>query len=262
MSTVVLAISGSLRKPSFTERMLDLCIEGMGEHLEVHKFYPHKMNIEPCTSCWSCWGKKKPGVCVQKDDFEQILEVYKRADYFLLAAPLYFFDLPATVKNVIDRFFIILEPAQFESLTGETEHPKRFGLHPKAVLISSCGFPEFHNFSILRQHFRIICAHMGLIWAGELLISAAGAANAPRLFDRKYELIRTGGAELVRGAISEATTEAIASPVMPAEDYRRMVTLSFEGGMVAKAKMIAIAMKAMRGGRETTLPNQPSDRTR
>ena len=78
MSSVVLAISGSLRKPSFTEKMLDLCIEGMGPDLEVHKFYPHKMKIGPCTSCWSCWGRKRPGECVQKDDFEQILDVYKR----------------------------------------------------------------------------------------------------------------------------------------------------------------------------------------
>ncbi len=74
MKRVVLAISGSLRKPSFTEKMLDLCLEGMastGEEFEVHKFYPHKMKIGPCTSCWSCWGKKNPGVCVQKDDLAE-----------------------------------------------------------------------------------------------------------------------------------------------------------------------------------------------
>lgn len=29
-----------------------------------------------------------------------ILEAYKQADYFLLAAPLYIFSFPATVKNV------------------------------------------------------------------------------------------------------------------------------------------------------------------
>jgi putative NADPH-quinone reductase len=261
MSAVVLAISGSLRKPSFTEKMLDLCIEGMGPDLEVHKFYPHKMKIGPCTSCWACWGKKNPGVCIQKDDFEQILEVYKRADYFLLAAPLYIFDLPATVKNVIDRFFIILEPSQVESSRRETEHPKRFGRHPKAVLISSCGFPEIQNFDILRRHFRIICEHMDWNWAGEILISAAGAAHAPRLFDGKYELIRSAGAELVRGAISEETTAAIAAEVMRAEDYRRMTSLSFEGGVVAKAKMAAIAMKAMRRGPKAALPDKPSDPT-
>jgi len=254
MSTVVLAISGSLRKPSFTEKMLDLCIEGMGPNLEVHKFYPHKMKIGPCNSCWSCWGQKNPGVCVQRDDFEQILEVYKRADYFLLAAPLYVFDLPATVKNVMDRFFVILEPGQVKSPRGDTVHPKRFGRHPKAVLISSCGFPEFHHFDILRQHFRLICEHTDWTWSGELLISAAGAANVPRLFDRKLELIRRAGAELVQGAVLQETTEELAAPVMPAEDYRRMATLSFEGGVVAKAKMITIAMQAMRGRQKPARP--------
>jgi multimeric flavodoxin WrbA len=91
MGSVALAISGSLRKPSFTEKMLDLCLEGMTEmepNLEVQRFHPHTMHIGPCKGCWSCWGKKKPGECVQKDDFQHILEVYKRADYFLLAAPL------------------------------------------------------------------------------------------------------------------------------------------------------------------------------
>ena len=247
MSKVVLAISGSLREPSFTEKMLDLCIEGMGEGLEVHKFHPHRMKIGPCNSCWACWGKKRPGECIQKDDFERILDVYKRADYFLLAAPLYVFDFPATVKNVIDRFFVILEPAQFESPGGDTMHPKRFGRHPKAVLISSCGFPEIENFDILRKHFRIISEHMDWKWAGEILISAAGAANAPKLFDRKYGLIRAAGAELIDGEISPETTEAIAAPVMTAEDYRRMTTLNFEGGLMAKAKMVAIAIKAIRG---------------
>lgn len=246
MSSVVLAISGSLREPSFTEKMLDLCIEGMGDDLEVHKFYPHRMKIGPCTSCWSCWGRKSPGECVQNDDFQQILDVYRRADYFLLAAPLYVFDLPATVKNVIDRFFVVLEPAQIESHRGDTIHPKRFGRHPKAVLISSCGFPEMENFDILRRHFRIITEHMDWKWSGEILISASGAANAPRLFDRKYGLIKTAGTELLNGEISRETTEAIAAPVMPADDYRRMCTLSFEGGMMANAKIAAIAIKAIR----------------
>ena len=245
MGAVVLAISGSLRKRSFTEKMLDLCLEGMGAGLDVHKFYPHRMNIGPCTSCWSCWDSKSPGECVQKDDFQQIIEVYKRADYFLLAAPLYVFDFPATVKNMIDRFFVILEPAQLESASGQTTHPLRWGRHPKTVLISSCGFPELDNFDILRRHFRLICEHMAMTWAGELLIPASGIARAPKLFDGKYDLIRAAGAELVRGGISPETTAAIAAPVMAAADYRRLATLSFEGTLTAKARMAMIALKAM-----------------
>ncbi len=257
MSAVVLAISGSLRKPSFTEKMLDLCIEGMGEDLEVHKFYPHRMRIGPCTSCLSCWGRKTPGECVQDDDFDQIVDVYKRADYFLIAAPLYIFDFPATVKNVIDRFFVILEPAQIESPSGATEHPRRFDRHPRTVLISSCGFPGMRTFDILRQHFRTICAGMGWTWSGELLVPAAGAAAAPRLFDGKYELIRRAGTELVAGSISQETMDGISAPVMPAEDYRRMATLNFEGGLLSKAKVLGIAMKAVRGQHGETPPDQP-----
>ncbi len=242
---IVLAISGSLRKPSFTEKMLDLCIEGMGEKIEVKKFYPHRMKIGPCTSCWSCWGKKNPGVCVQKDDFQEILETYKQSDYFLIAAPLYYFGFPATVKNVIDRFFVALEPDQVKSAQGVTEHPKRFDRHPKTVLISSCGLPEIENFDILRQHSRRICDGMGWIWSGEILISAAGIANAPKLFNGKYELIKQAGAELIDGCISKETSLGIAEPVMSDDDYREMTTAAFSGGMIGKIRTVSIAMKAM-----------------
>lgn len=247
MVAVVLAISGSLRKRSFTEKMLDLCIEGMGPDLEVHKFHPHRMNIGPCTSCWSCMGSRNPGECVQQDDFEKILAVYKRADYLLLAAPLYVFDFPATVKNVLDRFFVLLEPEQVESADGHTIHPTRFGRHPKTALISSCGFPELDNFDILRRHFRIICEHMNFARSGEILIPASGiAALAPKLFDGKYDLIRAAGAELVRGSIAPETTAAIAAPVMAAADFRRMATLSFAGTEAAKAEVAMIAAKAIK----------------
>lgn len=246
MNPVVLAISGSLRKPSFTEKMLDLCIEGMGPDLEVQTFYPHKMNIGPCNSCYACWSQKTPGRCAQQEDFEKILDVYKRADYFLLAAPLYVFDFPATVKNVLDRFIVTLEPTQVKSPTGRSAHPSRFDRHPKAVLISSCGFPELENFEILRPHFKTICEHMAWNFAGEILIPAAGAANAPRLFDKKYGQIKQAGRELIQDHITPETTQAIAAPVMPNDDDRQLATLAFEGGVIAKAKMTAITLKAIK----------------
>jgi hypothetical protein len=89
-------------------------------------------------------------------------------------------------------------------------------------------------------------------WSGELLISAAGAANAPNLFNGKYKLLRTAGAELINGQISKEVMETLEAPVMPAQDYRQMTTLSFEGGLIAKAKMASIAIKAMRGAKKST----------
>lgn len=242
----VLAISGSLRNPSFTEKMLDKLIEGLGPDVELQKFYPHKMDIGPCNSCWSCWGKKTPGLCTQKDDFEQILAAYKQADYLLWAFPLYFFGMPATVKNVLDRFFIALEPAQQLGPDGLTEHSSRFDCHPRTVLISSCGFAEIENFDLLRKHFHLICQQLHWPQAGEVLISASGAGNLPHLFDAKYELIKKAGAELADGAISPDTATAIAEVMIPAEYYRQMATAYFAGGIGGRLKQISIGAKVIR----------------
>jgi hypothetical protein len=66
------------------------------------------------------------------------------------------------------------------------------------------------NFNLLRQHFRIICEHMAWRLSGEILVLVAGVAHAPKLFDRKYELIRKAGLELINGEISPSVSEAIA----------------------------------------------------
>jgi multimeric flavodoxin WrbA len=150
---VVLAISGSQRSPSFTEKMLDTLIAGMGE-VELHKFYPHRMKIGACTGCFACWTGKNKGECVQHDDFQQILDVYGRCDYFIVAAPVFIFGFPATVKNVFDRFFVNLDSAQVDMGDGVTTHPKRATPKAKGVLVASCGFPDMENFSLMSAHFK------------------------------------------------------------------------------------------------------------
>ncbi len=241
----VLAISGSLRSPSFTEKMLDRLLEGMGE-VEIHKFYPHKMKIGPCTSCWSCWQRKNKGQCVQKDDFQLIYDVYKKCDYFIIAAPVYVFGFPATVKNIIDRFFVNLESSQILMDNGITNHPQRYAPKAKGVLVSTCGFPDMENFALMSQHFEKIMMHMGLTWAGEVLIPSAGAANVPHLLDDNIDAIRKAGAELVNGTISPETMQTISDVPISKNDYREMVNASFRGGLTGKAKTIVIGIRAMR----------------
>jgi multimeric flavodoxin WrbA len=242
---IVLAISGSLRSPSFTEKMLDNLLIGMGE-VDVHKFYPHKMKIGPCTSCWSCWEGKNKGECVQKDDFQLIYDVYKQCDYFIIAAPVYVFGFPATVKNVIDRFFVNLEPSQILMENGITNHPQRYASKAKGVLVSSCGFPDMDNFTLMSEHFKKFMMHFGLTWAGEVLIPSAGAANVPHLLDDNIEAIRKAGNELVNGTISPETMHTISDVPISKNDYREMTNASFKGGLSGKAKTIAIGIKAIR----------------
>jgi multimeric flavodoxin WrbA len=242
---VVLAISGSLRNPSFTEKMLECLLEGMGE-VEVHKFYPHKMKIGPCTSCWSCWQGKNKGECFQKDDFQLLYDTYKKCDYFIIAAPVYVFGFPATVKNVIDRFFVNLEPSQILMENGITNHPQRHASKAKGVLVSSCGFPDIENFTLMSEHFKKFMMHFGLTWAGEALIPSAGAANIPHLLDGNIEAVRQAGAELVKGIISSETMRIISDVPISKNDYMEMTNASFKGGLSGKAKTFAIGIKAIR----------------
>ena len=242
----VLAISGSPRPQSFTHHMLELFLEPLNDSAQVNLFVPRKMNIGPCLGCFHCWSKKTPGQCSQKDDFEQILEAYQGCDLVVLAAPLYIFDFPATMKNVLDRFFITLEPDQLPLEGGGTFHPTRFPGDRKALLISSCGFPELSNFDLLRQHFRIICRHMEWENAGEVLLPAAGAFNGTPLSGIKDKQIRAAGEEFsATGRVSQESLAALAEAPFSHEEYRKMSTWSFKGSLVDKGKMVALMAKVM-----------------
>jgi len=225
--------------------MLDTLLKGIDE-AEVHKFYPHKMTIEPCTSCWSCWRGKTQGECSQKDDFQSIYDVYKKCDYFIIASPVYFFGFPATVKNVIDRFFVNMESSQILMDDGTTNHPQRYSPKAKGILVSSCGFPDMENFTLMSQHFKKFLKHLGLTWAGEILVPSAGAASVPHLFDETFEAIVKAGAELADGGISNELMQTISDVPISKKDYMDMVNASFKGGITGRAKAIAIGIKALR----------------
>ena len=88
--------------------------------------------------------------------------------------------------------------------------------------------------------------HIGLAWAGEILILSAGAANIPHLLDDNIEAVRRAGAELVNGTISSETMRTISEVPISKNDYREMATASFKGGLTGRVKTLGIGIKAMR----------------
>ena len=198
MSEVVLAISGSLRTPSLTDSMLDLCVAGMGPHLEVHKVHPHQMRIGRCSGCGVCGDTDPAGACVLKDDFPHLQSVCVRADFIFLATPPYAFGLPVSVQHTIDRLYFTMKSA-------------RSSHRPKAVLISACGLPGMERFDLMRRSFRSVAQRLDWTWAGEILLPASSPGHASGLCDGARELIRRAGGELRAGALSRQTTDAIAS---------------------------------------------------
>ena len=129
---------------------------------------------------------------------------------------------------------------------GITNHPQRYSSKAKGVLVSSCGFPDMENFTLMSEHFKKFMMHFGLTWAGEVLIPSAGAANVPHLLDGNIEAVRQAGAELVNGKISSQTMHTISDVPISKNDYMEMTNASFKGGLSGKAKTIAIGIKAIR----------------
>lgn len=97
----VLAISASPRRGGNSDVLCSQFLKGASENgNEVKKISLSGLKISPCVACYGC---RKSGKCVKKDDMEQILEEMLRADVIVLATPVYFYSMDAQMKMMIDR---------------------------------------------------------------------------------------------------------------------------------------------------------------
>lgn len=97
----IIAFHGSPRINGNTEILLNETIRGIKEagH-DVQLFKLNLMNIKPCQDCGGC---DKTGICIIKDDMEEIYMAIREADRIILASPIFFFGLSAQAKVMIDR---------------------------------------------------------------------------------------------------------------------------------------------------------------
>ena len=74
-------------------------------------------------------------MCVRKDDVQEIAELLKICDIVILAAPTYWANVPAIVKNLFDR---LLGVAMEETKT----FPKaRLSNKQRYILLTACNTP-------------------------------------------------------------------------------------------------------------------------
>lgn len=105
MAHDVLAIAGSPRRGGNSEQLLDRALAGAAEAdpaARVRKIVLNELEIRPCRSCGYCSGT---GTCrfAQDDAMRDIYPALERADRFLIASPVYFGNVPAQLKAMIDR---------------------------------------------------------------------------------------------------------------------------------------------------------------
>jgi putative NADPH-quinone reductase len=104
----ILAILGSPHVNGATASMLDFSIKVAKENgYTVDKIDLYKTHLSFCTGCLAC---QRTGSCIQSDDIHEITVLLKNCDLVIVAAPVYWANIPAVLKNLFDRLFgIVIE---------------------------------------------------------------------------------------------------------------------------------------------------------
>jgi multimeric flavodoxin WrbA len=101
----IIALLGSPRKKGNSAILAQQIIKGTesaGAHVE--SFYLHGMQIAPCQSCYKCQRPKADG-CVIDDDMQSIYPKLRDADTWVIASPVFWFNMSAQTKLFMDRCF-------------------------------------------------------------------------------------------------------------------------------------------------------------
>lgn len=102
MSQKVLILSASPRKGGNSDLLCDQFMKGAIESGNLaEKIRVPDKSINFCNGCLTC--QSNGGVCVHDDDMGEILEKMIRADVLVLATPVYFYNMNAQMKVLIDR---------------------------------------------------------------------------------------------------------------------------------------------------------------
>ena len=99
----IVILTGSPRKGGNTDIMAKTFADAAAEQHTVTTLNAAALHIHGCLGCGYCWSHS--GACVQNDDMAQVWEQLKDADMVVFASPIYWFDITAQMKTVIDRLY-------------------------------------------------------------------------------------------------------------------------------------------------------------
>lgn len=145
----ILILNGSPHLDGSTSFMTSAFEEGAKEagHTIVSVNVAHK-NIKGCMACEYCRTKEK-GICIQKDDMQEIYPEILSADMVVFASPIYYFTLSAQLQAVIHRTYAIDIPKKVK----------------KVALIMSSGSKYVYGAAIT-EYFQSIVEYWGVENAG------------------------------------------------------------------------------------------------
>lgn len=154
----ILVLNGSPHINGATSDMVKAFADGAGEagH-EVQVINVAHKNVHGCLGCEYCREKER-GVCVQKDDMQEIYPEILTADMVVFASPIYYFTLSSQLQAVIHRTYAIDIPKNVK----------------KTALIMSSG-SRFVYGAAITEYFQGIVEYWGVENMG--IFTANGKEN-------------------------------------------------------------------------------------
>lgn len=108
----VLVLNGSPRPNGNTSAMVAAFVEGATENGHtVEVINVCKKKIAGCIGCEYCHNKEQ-GVCIQKDDMQEIYPVLDRAEVIILASPVYYHNISGQLQSTMSRIYALGKPKQ------------------------------------------------------------------------------------------------------------------------------------------------------
>jgi multimeric flavodoxin WrbA len=99
---LALGLQGSPRKKGNSDQLLAAVMQGLESYgVRTRTIQVPRQNIEPCKELTVC---EKKGLCPIKDDMErEIYALLRQADIIIAASPVFFYNVSAQLKALIDR---------------------------------------------------------------------------------------------------------------------------------------------------------------
>lgn len=220
----ILVLNGSPKKKSDTMVLTNAFIEGLkknGDH-SITIIDVINKNIAPCRGCFGCWQKGE-GYCVIKDDQNEILDLYKKADLIIWSFPLYCYGMPSHLKAVLDRTIPLVKMNMVE-VGNHTRHVTLVDFSKKHTLvICGCGFPNYeHNFEAIDRECDLSFGNLTKIFVPETPL--LNVPEAEIVAKPKMASFEKAGEEYAKNlCLSPETITELQSLMISKEEYLKNI---------------------------------------
>jgi len=200
---LVLCVAGSSRLKGNSTQLLDRCIAGVeSAGGRVDSLVLARSGIKACINCGGC---AMTGECVLVDDMTRIYPRIDAADAIIVAAPIYFATIPATLKGFYDR----CQPywARRHSACGASRAVDDPARRPGAFLIVRAGGDPFGHSAAVTPT-RSVFANLEVDYSEELVVEGPDKVGDILEYPNELQTAQGIGQRIVEAARRLASSKS------------------------------------------------------